>query len=248
MTNVVGSFRTVIQKIDPAHAGYYLSFVFLLCLCGARGYWLVSRLPFPPYSDSLRDIGFMQGILDGNLVGDPTNAGAWRWYPPLIHFIGAGAVKLTGIDPVTLWLGAAPWINLVAPATFFLLSRSLVGVRAATFAVLAFVFLNGAAIPPWDTATYAPWPYTPILAQAFFYTAVLTIYRRVGTSRLLDAVLIGTATGLTYLAHAIPGLILIPIIAITAITVQGLRLPDAHLAGGHRRGGESPLFHGTAYH
>jgi hypothetical protein len=204
--------------------GCYLAVTLLLCFCGARGYWLVRGLPFPPYSDSLRDLGFIRGIVDGNLFGDPTNAGAWRWYPPLLHFIGAAAVKLTGADPAALWLGAAPWINLLAPATFFLLSRSLIGIRAATFATFAFVFLNGALTYPWDTATYAPWPYTPILAEAFFYATVLIIYHRIGTRRLLDAVQIGAAIGLTYLAHAVPGLILIPIVAVAAVTVQGPRL------------------------
>jgi hypothetical protein len=219
---MVTTFRAITKNPDPDW-GCYISVGLLFCFCCVRGYWLISHLSFPPYSDSLRDIGFIQGILDGNLFGDPNNAGAWRWYPPLIPSIFAAAVKLTGIDPLTLWLNTAPWINLLAPATFFLLSKNLVGVPAATFATFAFVLLNGALIPPWDTATYAPWPYTPILAEAFFYTAVLVIYYRIDTSRLFDALLIGTATGITFLAHAIPGLILISIVGITAVVVNGLR-------------------------
>jgi hypothetical protein len=35
----------------------------------------VPGVPYPPDTDNLRDIGFAQGILDGDLVGDPIYAG-----------------------------------------------------------------------------------------------------------------------------------------------------------------------------
>lgn len=203
---------------------YYLALAALFAFCGIHGYELIRGLPYPPYQDSLRDLGFVQGILDGNFFKDPVNAGAWRWYPPLIHFIAAGIVKVTGADPMNLWMRAAPWLNLLTPATFFLLGRRLVGLPAATFATFAFMLLNGLLIPPYSTATYAPWPYTPIIAQIFFYLSVFLIAARSETGRLLDAAAIGAAVGLTYLAHAVPGLILIPIVPTAAFVTQGFRL------------------------
>jgi hypothetical protein len=204
--------------------GYYLAVFLLFCFCSARGYWLLNGLLFLPYQDSIRDVGFISGILDGNLFGDPTNFGALRWYPPLLHFMGAAVVKLTAINPFKLWMAVAPFLNLLAPGSFFLLSIALVGIRAATLATFAFVLLNGWLTPPWVTATYAPWPYTPILAEAFFFTTVLIIHRLIDSPRYRDAVMVGVATGLTFLAHTIPGLILIPIVTLAAVTVQGLNI------------------------
>jgi hypothetical protein len=201
---------------------YLVMVALLLALCVTRGYWLLKDLPFAPYQDSMRDVGLIQGILDGNFLGDPTNAGAWRWYPPLIHFLIAGAVKLTGIDTLKLWLATAPALNLVAPATFFLMSASLIGLRAATFAIFAFVLLDGAVISPWDTATYASWPYTPTIAAAFFYLTIFFLHRRVASARFRDAAMIGAGIGLTFLAHTIPGLLLVPIVTVTCVVALGV--------------------------
>jgi hypothetical protein len=209
------------RRTIPLHLGYYVAVFLLFCFCSVRGYWLLKGLPFPPYQDSIRDVGFINGILAGNLFGDPTNLGAMRWYPPLLHFIFAAVAGFTDTDTIKLWMAVAPLLNLLAPGSFFLLSKALVGIRAATLATFAFVLLNGWLTPPWVTATYAPWPYTPILAEALFFTTVLIIHRRIDSARYRDAVVIGVAIGLTFLAHTIPGLILIPVVTLAALIVQG---------------------------
>ena len=56
--------------------------------------WFNAGLAVPPDEDIVRDLGFIQGILDGNWLGDPIHAGAWRWYPPLFHALGAAAAWL----------------------------------------------------------------------------------------------------------------------------------------------------------
>jgi len=68
----------------------------LLLLCVVHGLQTVSGLTYPPDADSLRDIGFTQGILDGDLFGDPACAGEIRWYPPLLPALAAGASRLFG--------------------------------------------------------------------------------------------------------------------------------------------------------
>jgi hypothetical protein len=55
----------------------------LLILCVFRGLHLVAGFVRPPDIDSLRDVGFIQGFVDGNWFGDPAYTGEWR-YPPVI--------------------------------------------------------------------------------------------------------------------------------------------------------------------
>jgi len=77
----------------------------LLLLCVAHGLWTVSGLSYPLDVDSLRDIGFAQGILDGDLFGDPVYAGEVRWYPPLVPSLAAAASRLLGIvDLPAFWV------------------------------------------------------------------------------------------------------------------------------------------------
>ena len=65
----------------------------LLGLCLLEGLQATAGLDRPPDPDSLRDVGFIQGFLDGNWLGDPVN-GEWRWYPPLFPALGALAAWL----------------------------------------------------------------------------------------------------------------------------------------------------------
>src|SRR6266403_3907292 len=88
----------------------------LLLMCVAHGLWTVSGLSYPLDVDSLRDIGFAQGILNGDLFGDPVYAGEVRWYPPLVPSLAAAASRLLGIaDLPKFWVQAGPWINLLVP-------------------------------------------------------------------------------------------------------------------------------------
>ena len=66
----------------------------------------------------VRDIGFIQAAVNGNLLGDPINAGAWRWYPPLIHWVTGTVVRITGVRLLPFWSHLGPWINALAPLTF----------------------------------------------------------------------------------------------------------------------------------
>ena len=94
---------------DTSHESSRLPWFILACLlalCAARGVWFAHGLTVPTDADTVRDIGFIRGILDGNAWGDPAIAGAWRWYPPLFHAIAAGVAFLTGSDPLPLWNAA----------------------------------------------------------------------------------------------------------------------------------------------
>lgn len=174
--------------------------------------------------DTFRDAGFVQGFLDGNWFGDPGIGGAWRYYPPLIHALFAGAAAMTGISPLRLLIAAAPWVNLVVPLGFFLMCRSLAGAPAAVFGTALLVIFNGWVLPPWVSAAYHPWFSVPLLALGAFFFSAWLIHARIRSQSIGDAVLIGAAVGLTFLAHTVPALILAAMLPVAVLAVRGPKL------------------------
>src|SRR5882757_399327 len=197
---------------------------FLLILCLVRGLWVTRGLSSPAIMDTFRDAGFVQGIMDGNWFGDPGIGGAWRYYPPLIHALYAAAAAMTGIPPLHLLMAAAPWVNLLVPLGFFLMSRNLIGAPAAVFGTVLLVLVNGLVLPPWMSAAYHPWSSIPILALAGFFLSVWLIHARIRSQSVGDALLIGSAIGLTFLAHTVPALLLAAIVPVAALTAGGFEI------------------------
>lgn len=199
----------------------------LLVLCLAHGLSTVSGITYPTDVDSLRDIGFAQGILDGDFFGDPAYAGEIRWYPPLGPAFLAAAGRLFGIaDLPDFWVQAGPWINLLAPATFFLAARRLIGSTATAAAALtAFVLFDGAlGGPPWVTGGYTPWPLVPNMSQFLFFLTLWLILSCQDSRRWLDAAFIGAAIGVTFLAHPVPAIILTVVVTAVAFAIRGFNL------------------------
>jgi hypothetical protein len=181
----------------------------------------------PPDIDSLRDVGFIQGFLDGNWFGDPAYAGEWRYYPPLVHALAASLVRLLGVgDVLAFWAQAGVWSNLLTPLVFFFMSRRLLGSsQAAAACATVYVLFNGAVSRPWNTGGYTPWPLTPSISQTFFFVGVWMILAR-GTpglawKKLLNAVIIGALIGITLLAHLVPAVILTAIVTAVAFGADG---------------------------
>jgi hypothetical protein len=196
----------------------------LLGLCAIEGFQATIGLRRPPDIDSLRDVGFIQSFLDGNWFGDPAYAGEWRWYPPLMHAVGAAGVLLTGIPALTLWVQLGPWINLFAPLTFFLMNARLFERRAAAVATAVFVLFNGALAWPHIQASYTPWPLIPSVALPLFFLGIMLVHARGGSTRMVDAVVVGSFLGIVFLAHTVPALLLSVIVAMTAFAEHGIRL------------------------
>ena len=202
----------------------WYSFSFLLLFCLIRGLWVTRGLSSPAIMDTFRDAGFVQGIVDGNWFGDPTIGGAWRYYPPLAHAFFAAVVAATGIEPLRLLTMSAPVLNLVVPAGFFLMTRHLFGAVAAVAGTALLVFFNDLALPSWISAAYHPWSSVPLLALGGFFFSVWLIHARIRSERLSDALLIGSAIGLTFLAHTVPALILAAIVPVAVLTVREFNL------------------------
>ena len=211
-------------------SGYYkvslLWVLALLFLCAGHGVFSVSGLGYPPDVDSIRDIGFAQGILNSDLFGDPAYAGEARWYPPLMPAVAAATSRLFGITELPVfWVQAGPWINLFVPATFFLAARQLLGSTASGAAALTvFVLFDGAVGRPWVTGGYTPWPFIPNISQSIFFLTLWLILARRASRRWLDAVFIGAAIGCTFLAHPVPAIILTFVVTAVVFGVRGLQI------------------------
>lgn len=200
----------------------------LLAACLAHGLWVVRDLGlYTAILDTYRDAGFVQGLLDGNFTGDPSIDGALRYYPPMMHVLAAAVAWTTHAQPLQLLVRAAPWVNLLIPATFFLMVRRLIDAPAAAIATVVFVCFNGMLLPPWMTASYSPWHCVPALTQALFFCGVWLISARASYGRFIDAVGVGSFIGIVFLAHTVPALILAAIAAAAALSVQGARLRTA---------------------
>lgn len=194
----------------------------LLAFCLIRGLWVTRGLNSPAIMDTFRDAGFVQGIIDGNWFGDPAIGGAWRYYPPLTHAFFAAVAAATGIEPLRLLTMSAPFINLIVPAGFFLMARHLMGAIAAVVGTALLVFFNDLALPSWISAAYHPWSSVPLLALGGFFFSVWLIHARVQSESVLDALLIGSAIGLTFLAHTVPAVILAVILPVAVLTCRGV--------------------------
>ncbi len=194
----------------------------LLLLCLLHGISVQRGVPVPPDIDSWRDLGFIQALLDGNYWGDPSYAGEWRYYPPLVHAIVAAAAYVSATDDLALfWTRSGIWLNLLTPVAFFLMCRGLFAVTGAAVAATCFYVLwSGSTGTPWLMGGYTAWPLTPPVAQAPFFLAVLAIVRArppsIQSAALLHAALIGLLIGLTALAHLVPAIILTVVVTVVA--------------------------------
>ncbi len=191
----------------------------------AHGLWVVRDLGlYSAILDTYRDAGFVQGILDGNLTGDPSIDGAKRYYPPMIHFLAAAMAFAGHVQPLPLLVKAAPWLNLLIPTTFFLMVRRLIDARAAAVATALLVCFNGMLLPPWMAASYSPWHSVPGITQALFFCGVWLIVTRARSGAIIDAFWIGSIVGVVFLAHTVPAVILAAITAVSAVSLQGPRI------------------------
>jgi hypothetical protein len=209
--------RVALTRLAP-----WLLLALLLALCAWDGTRAVSGLIRPPDEDLMRDVGFMQAILDGNFFGDAVYRGELRWYPPLISLIGAATAWLTGGPLATVWIQVAPWFGLLGVVLFFGMVRQLFDPMVAATAVAIYALVDPAVSQPWITGGYTPWPLASNLAALLFFVGVWMIHRHGALRRWRDAALIGAVLGLSFLAHMVPALLLSAIVTAVALREGGL--------------------------
>jgi hypothetical protein len=215
MTATVVSTGLQARAIQP-----WMVLVGLLLACALKGAWIAGGIEVPADADTIRDIGFIQGLLDGNLFGDPAVAGAWRWYPPLVHGMAALVLRVTGGEVMPVWIKAGAVLNLMTPVAFYFMNRALLGPWPAVLAVAVMVLFGGSVMAGDEAAGYTPWTLTPALVWPLFFMSVQMLHRHAPALRFATAVLLGCLFGLVFLAHTVPAVLLsgIAVAAVAAST------------------------------
>jgi len=160
-------------------------------------------------NDNFRDMSNVNNLVSGNLTEDPTYLDECRWYNPMLHWIEAIIVKTTGI-PVNLVISqGGPYLNILSPICFFLMVLVLFNFKVAICATAGFLFFTANDIPGYFSATYTPWLYPVTFVQFLFYLGVIAMYYAFLKLELKWFALLGIVTGLAFLGHTGPTVILI---------------------------------------
>ena len=200
----------------------------LLLALAMTGYCLVFALKTTagvqwPYEwDAFRDIGAAQTMLDGRYPQDPILLGKTLWYNPLTAACDAAFSAATGVPLPRAYVLLGPWLQLLAPAGFFVLAWALFGRWAAVMALAAFLFGKTGNVPAWNCATYSPWLLAPVFAQGFFYLTLagFVLARRRRPASLEAHALVGLLLALTFMTHTAPAInaggVMMAVIAVAA--------------------------------
>lgn len=207
----------------------------MLLLAFSRGVTTTRDLHWAADADFDRDISYVQGTLDGHFGDDPSYAGEYLWYNPLLFSVETLLVKATGLPINDVVTRAGAYLNLLGPAAFFTMAALLLGFEIALASTLAFLFLSSGNIPGWGAATYSPWLYPVCFAQWMFYIGILLCYKAFSTGKLSWFAALGAITGTLFLGHAAPTVILVLLIAILQAgnILDALRKKEGRLATRH---------------
>jgi hypothetical protein len=190
-----------------------LMFLFMVVLALVPGIKAVEGLTFGASVDFHRDAAFVRAVVEGHYGEDPIYLGGSLWFTPLVGWIEAAAVQLTGlpVDLVIIRIGA--YSNLLAPIAFFIMVWYFFGPVRAVAAVAVFLFFIIGHEPGWAVPTYSPRLIPVSFCQWFLYIEAILIHRSFKTTRIGPSLLAGAGAGITFLAHAAPALIAVLLIA-----------------------------------
>ena len=146
----------------------------------------------PDTWDHFRDIAQAQTVRDGALLSDQYYRGEWAWYNPLLAWVLALGSALTNTPSLELFhVKSGPWLNLLGPVAFYLMSVQMVGRTAAFVALALHLFFTIGDGRGWAYATYSPWLYSNEFAQGLFYTSALALMKSSEKNTLPWAVFAG---------------------------------------------------------
>lgn len=204
----------------------------IIASVGWRAHTWTAPLQWPHDLDVFRDIASAETMRQGHWLADAFYAGETIWYNPLTPALVA-VLSLSTDVPVHRLYAASGWvIGLAVPASLALLLASTLGMRAALAAVTLFLFLPPARLDGWAWASYSPWLFPTVFAQAPFFIGLWVFDRAQDRQSWPWWILTGVLLGLTFLTHTAPALILGGVLVIGAID-QALRpgaRPRAHAA------------------
>ncbi len=159
--------------------------------------------------DSYRDLSNVYNLFEGNYGKDPSYIGEYLWYNPLIAFVEAGVIKLTGIPPMGLVTKGGALLNIVCVFMFYLMVTYLFGSSVAIAATASFLFFTSGNIPSWGAATYSPWLYPQNFVQSIFYLGIICCCKAFSKPGYTGFLIAGAVTGIAFLGHTAPALILL---------------------------------------
>ncbi|MFO0808488.1 MAG: hypothetical protein U0746_07685 [Gemmataceae bacterium] len=197
----------------------------MIAVAFALAIWTTADLQWPCESDFYRDMGAAQSILDGRVGTDPAYLGELGWYNPLQPVIVAGLSKVTGVSLHVLYARVGPYLNLLGPIGFYILTRRLVGAWPAMASLGAYLFVVNPSAPSWFQATYSPWAWPMNVTQGLCYLTLAAYDVAAETRSLWWNLLTGVLLGLTFLGHAAPALLIVGMLTLaTAFAPRGARL------------------------
>ena len=199
----------------------------LIFVAAAHAWRVTSALEWPNDPDLFRDVATAQTMLNGDLFGDPFYADETLWYNPLVPTVVAATSWGTGIGVPRLYARAGVVFNLLAPIAFAGLVWLVAGPWAALTATAIFLFLPSPERPTWAWASYSPWLFPAIVAQALFYASLAALHRAYRLERWMGFVVVGCLLGTTFLAHTAPALLIGSIMALDVAVSLGSSTPGS---------------------
>jgi hypothetical protein len=190
-------------------AAFIVAFAMLLLMAFIQCYKTTHDLKWAAEPDFDRDISYIQGTLDGKLGKDPSYAGAYLWYNPLLFSIETAIVEVSGLPIHTVVTRAGTYLNLLSPIAFIIMLVVLVNYRVALAALLSYLFLASGNIPGWGAATYSPWLYPVCFTQFLFYLSIIFFYKAFSKQSYFWFFIAGATTGICFLGHAAPAILIV---------------------------------------
>ncbi|HUU82778.1 MAG TPA: hypothetical protein VM243_04660 [Phycisphaerae bacterium] len=197
--------------------------------------WLAGpvRRQMPVADDTFRDAAYVENILAGRVLEDPSMAGFSWWYAPGGPLFYAGVSRLTGVSPIPLYRSSILWANVLIPVGLFLLVR-LYWDRATAVAALLMVWLGSRW---WQTHLAMPMPSIQGLIPAL---VALMVWRRALQGKWGRPALLGVVLAACTWHHMISAIVVSGAIGIQTLLWAvadrgGLRygpLRSAAVAGG----------------
>ena len=197
----------------------------------ALAWWLWLYGPvreiMPVGDDSYRDTAYVENILEGRVLEDPSMPGLSWWYAPGGPLFFAAISRVTGVAPIPLYSSSILWLNVWIPIGIFLVVR-LYWDRAVGVAALLMVWLGSRW---WQTHMAMPLPSVQGLVLVLLALAVwrAAIGRGYGWSIVLGFVL-ATCTW----HHILSGAIVSAAIGLHALS-WAISVPSAGRYGPFKR-------------
>lgn len=205
----MSSYRTLTLQ---QRTGIWITFLILLAIAFFQCFRTTHDLFWAFDVDFDRDMSYVQSTLEGYYGKDPSYLHEYLWYNPLLFLVETGIVKLTGLPVNIVLVRAGTYLNLLGPIFFFFMCLRLFDPKIALAALLSYLFLASGKILLVIGGTYTPWLYPSAFMLFAFYLDIILCYQAFSTQKYSWFALLGLSTGITFLGHAAPALIIILIL------------------------------------